>query len=45
MVHVERQIEPNQSRHDEYRFYVDKYVQTYPKMKELMQETGRHGAG
>ncbi len=45
MVHVERQIEPDQSHHDEYRFNVDKYVQTYPKMKELMHETVRHVAG
>jgi len=42
MVHVERQIEPDQSRHDEYRFYVDKYVETYPRMRELMHETVRH---
>jgi hypothetical protein len=44
MVHVERQIEPGQSRHDEYRFYVDKYVETYPRMRELMHETVRHVA-
>jgi sugar (pentulose or hexulose) kinase len=44
MVHVERQIEPDQSRHDEYRFYVDKYVETYPRMRELMHETVRHVA-
>jgi len=45
MVHVERQIEPDQSRHDEYRFFVDKYAQTYPKLKELVHETVRHVAG
>ena len=44
MVHVERQIEPNQERHEEYRFIVDKYVETYPRMKELMHETVRHVA-
>ncbi len=44
MVHVERQIEPNQERHEEYRFFVDKYVETYPRMKELMHETVRHVA-
>jgi ribulose kinase len=44
MVHVERQIEPDQSRHDEYRFYVDKYVEAYPRMRELMHETVRHVA-
>ena len=45
MVHVERQIEPDQGRHEEYMFYVDKYVRTYPRMKDLMHETGRHVAG
>jgi ribulose kinase len=45
MVHVERQIEPDQSRHEEYRFYVDKYVETYPKMRDLMHQTVRHVAG
>jgi ribulose kinase len=44
MVHVERQIEPDQSRHDEYRFYVDKYVEAYPRMRELMHETVRYVA-
>ncbi|MEJ7873011.1 MAG: FGGY-family carbohydrate kinase, partial [Rubrobacteraceae bacterium] len=45
MVHVERRIEPDPSRHEEYRFYVDKYVKTYPQMRELMHETVRHVAG
>ncbi len=44
MVHAERQIEPDQSRHDEYRFYVDKYVETYLRMRELMHETVRYVA-
>ena len=45
MVYVERQIEPDAGRHEEYRFYVDKYVETYPRMKELMHETVRHVSG
>ncbi len=45
MVHVERQIEPDRGRHEEYRFYVARYVETYPKMKDLMHETVRHVAG
>lgn len=44
MVHVERQIEPDQKRHEEYQFFVDKYVETYPQMKDLMHETVRHVA-
>ncbi len=42
MVHTERIIEPDQSRHEEYQFYVDRYVETYPQMRELMHKTVRH---
>ena len=45
MVHTERTIKPDQERHEEYKFYVDKYIETYPQMKELMHETVRHVAG
>ncbi len=45
MVHTERTIEPNKDAHEEYKFYVDKYVETYPKMRELMHETVNHVAG
>jgi ribulokinase len=45
MVHVERTIEPDPQRHEEYRFYVDKYVETYPKMKDLMHDVVQHVAG
>ena len=44
MVHTERTIEPDQSRHDEYQFYVDRYVETYPKMRESIHQTVRHVA-
>jgi ribulokinase len=45
MVHVERTIEPDQARHEAYRFYLDRYLETYPRMKELMHQTTRHVAG
>jgi sugar (pentulose or hexulose) kinase len=44
-VHTERTIEPDESAHEEYQFYVDRYVETYPQMKELMHKTERHVAG
>ncbi|MGI8540879.1 MAG: FGGY-family carbohydrate kinase [Rubrobacteraceae bacterium] len=44
MVHVERQIEPDAERHDEYAFYVDKYVEAYPKMKDVMHEMVDHAS-
>lgn len=45
MVHVERSIEPDRATHEEYRFYVDKYVETYPRMQDLMHDVVRHVAG
>ena len=45
MVHVERSLEPDPEQHEEYQFYVDKYVETYPRMKELVHEVARHEAG
>jgi ribulose kinase len=44
MVHTERVIEPDAARHEEYRFYVDRYVETYERMKEPMHKTTRHVA-
>lgn len=44
MVHVERQIEPDAERHAEYAFYVDKYVEAYPKMKDVMHEMVDHAS-
>jgi ribulose kinase len=42
MVHTENTIEPDQDRHEEYRFYVERYVETYPQMRELMQKMSMH---
>ena len=45
MVTVERTIEPDRARHEEYRFYVDRYIDTYPLLKDLIHETVRHVSG
>jgi FGGY-family pentulose kinase len=45
MVHYTHTIEPDAERYEEYRFYVDRYVETYPQMRELMHKTVRHVAG
>ena len=45
MVHTQSRIEPDEARHEEYKFYVDKYVETYPRMQELMHDVVRHVAG
>ena len=44
MVHTERTIEPNPEAHEAYQFYLDRYIETYPAMKELMHKTTRHEA-
>jgi ribulose kinase len=44
MVQAEGGIEPNQDAHEEYKFYVDKYIETYPRMKDLMHEVSHHVA-
>jgi hypothetical protein len=38
MVSVTKQIEPNGALRDTYDFYYDKYVRTYPQMKELLHQ-------
>ncbi|WP_119071052.1 FGGY-family carbohydrate kinase [Rubrobacter indicoceani] len=44
MVHDEGTIEPNPEAYEAYRFYVDRYIDTYPQMKELMHRTVEHVA-
>jgi ribulose kinase len=44
MVHVESQIQPDQATHEAYKFYVDRYIETYPRMKDLMHEVSHHVA-
>ena len=45
MVHADRRIEPDPARHQEYQFYVDKYIATYPQMRDLMHDMVKHVAG
>jgi ribulokinase len=45
MVHLRDRIEPNPEAHAAYRFYVDQYIATYPRVADLIQETVRHVAG
>ena len=44
MVHTESTIEPNQEAHEAYQFYVDRYIESYPQMKELMHKMSLHEA-
>jgi FGGY-family pentulose kinase len=42
MVHTERTIEPDQARHEEYGFWVERYIEMYPSVKDVMHKTARH---
>jgi len=42
MVRKTRTIEPNLERHQQYQFFVDQYVATYPQMADLMHSMTRH---
>ncbi|MBM4050631.1 MAG: xylulose kinase, partial [Planctomycetes bacterium] len=42
MVKVVDKIEPNLDNHHAYKFYFDRYVQTYERMNDLLHEVVRH---
>lgn len=42
MVSVLKTITPNEEAHEKYQFFFEQYVQTYPKMKELMHNVTRY---
>jgi FGGY-family pentulose kinase len=44
MVHTERTIQPDKARHEAYRFYLERYIETYPRMMDVMHKTTRHVA-
>ncbi len=35
MVHVVDKLEPDMDRHEEYKFFVDAYIETYPRIQDL----------
>jgi sugar (pentulose or hexulose) kinase len=45
MVHVERTIDPDRDRHEQYRFYMDRYTELYPQVKDVMHQMARHVGG
>ncbi|PID98343.1 MAG: xylulose kinase [Actinobacteria bacterium] len=44
MVHTVSTLEPDMARHEEYKFYVDKYINTFPSLREDMHEMVDHEA-
>jgi FGGY-family pentulose kinase len=45
MVHVERTIEPDHGRHQEYTFFMDRYTQLYPATRDVVHQVTSHVAG
>jgi FGGY-family pentulose kinase len=44
MVHTERTIEPDPEAHEQYKFYLERYIETYPLNKDLMHKMTNHVA-
>ena len=44
MVRIASRIEPNLAAHEQYKFFVDQYINTYPPLQEMIHETVRHVA-
>lgn len=44
MVHEVDRLEPDQARHEEYQFYVDRYCESYPQLADLTHQVVDHEA-
>ena len=44
MVQTKDTIQPNPAAHEEYMFYMDRYTETYERMKDSMHKMSRHEA-
>jgi FGGY-family pentulose kinase len=42
MVHETDTLEPDAERHREYGFFLERYVETYPRIRELVHDVARH---
>jgi ribulose kinase len=42
MVRIRQTVEPDAGRHEAYRFYVDAYIETYERLRDLMHDVVRH---
>jgi ribulose kinase len=42
MVKIRSKIEPDLENTEKYKYYVDKYIETYPAMKDLMHDMLKH---
>jgi FGGY-family pentulose kinase len=45
MVHETETLEPDAERHREYAFFLEQYVETYPRIRDLVHDVARHVRG
>ncbi len=45
MVKIKEKIEPDMRNRDVYKYYVDKYIETYLRLKDLMHDMIKHETG
>ena len=42
MVRVDKEYIPNMEAHKEYQFYMERYMETWPQMREIVHKTVNH---
>ncbi len=44
MVKIDKEYQPNPEAHKEYEFYMDRYKETWPQMREIVHKTVEHNS-
>ncbi|MCR4892683.1 MAG: sugar kinase, partial [Lachnospiraceae bacterium] len=44
MVRIDKTYQPNQENHEKYQFYMDRYIETWPQMREIVHKTVDHNS-
>ena len=42
MVRFDRVFSPNMENHETYSFFLDRYIETWPQMSEIVHKTVQH---
>jgi sugar (pentulose or hexulose) kinase len=42
MVRIDKEYHPNMEAHKEYSFYMDRYMETWPQMRDIVHKTEEH---
>lgn len=44
MVRKDTEYKPDMKAHEEYKFYMERYMETWPQMRDIVHKTVDHGA-